>query len=72
MLPCQPMKYKETQQHRQTIRATVSYFVYLILVIEVLHVTLLVSNIVFRYDSKLLDPILSVNIFSIAMWFWPS
>jgi hypothetical protein len=72
MLLCQPMKYKETHQHRQTIRATVSYFVYLILVIEVLHVTLLVSNIVFRYDSKLLDPVPSVNIFSIAMWFWPS
>jgi hypothetical protein len=69
MLPCQSMKYKEKNQHRQTIRAIVSYFVCLILVIEVLHVTLLVSTIVFCCDSRLPNLILRVNSFSILCGF---
>jgi hypothetical protein len=43
-----------------------------ILIVIVSHVTLLGSIVFFHCDSRLPNPVLRVNRFSIAIWFWPS
>jgi hypothetical protein len=44
----------------------------LILVAFTLHVSLIASIVVFRCVSMVLNPVLMVNRFSIAMRYWPS